>query len=117
MKSGEEARLAIYELRTYNLYVGKLAEAVEVYENFGWPALKPHSAGKLIGYFTGDVGAMNQIVHLWRFEDDADRRAFWAKVFADEDFKAFGAKIRPLILSQENKLLQNAPWGPEAGRP
>lgn len=65
----------------------------------------------------GDVGAMNQIVHLWRFEDDADRRTFWAKVFADEDFKAFGAKIRPLILSQDNKLLQNDPWGPMAGQP
>ncbi|MEM9627121.1 MAG: NIPSNAP family protein [Pseudomonadota bacterium] len=109
--------MAIYELRTYNLYVGKLAEAAETYKAFGWPALEPHSEGRLVGYFTGDVGAMNQIVHLWRFEDDADRRAFWAAVYADEDFKAFAAKIRPLILSQDNKLLQNAPWGPEAGRP
>lgn len=109
--------MAIFELRTYNLYVGKLGEAVEVYKTLGWPALEPHSRGKLISYFTGDVGAMNQIVHLWRFEDDADRRAFWAKVYADEDFKAFGAKIRPLIQSQENKLLLSAPWGPEAGRP
>ncbi len=104
--------MAIYELRTYNLYVGKLAEAVEVYKTFGWPALEPHDGGRLIGYFTGDVGAMNQIVHLWRFEDDADRRAFWAAVYADEAFKAFGAKIRPMIQSQSNKLLQNAPWGP-----
>ena len=104
--------MAIYELRTYDLYVGKLAEAVEVYEKFGWPALKPHSDGKLIGYFTGDVGAMNQIVHLWKFKDDADRRAFWKTVYADDAFKAFGAKIRPLIQSQNNKLLLNAPWGP-----
>lgn len=104
--------LAIYELRTYNLYVGKLAEAVEVYKTMGWPALEPHGGDKLVGYFTGDIGAMNQIVHLWKFEDDADRRAFWAKVFADEAFKTFGAKIRPMIQSQENKLLQAAPWGP-----
>jgi hypothetical protein len=109
--------LAIYELRSYNLYVGMLAEAIEVYKTLGWPALVPHSAGRLIGYFTGDVGAMNQIVHLWRFEDDADRRAFWTEVYADKAFQAFGAKIRPLIQSQENKLLQAAPWGPEAGRP
>ena len=104
--------MAIYELRTYDLYVGKLAEAVDVYQTLGWPALEPHNDGRLIGYFTGDVGGMNQIVHLWRFEDDADRRAFWAGVYADEAFKAFGAKIRPLIQSQNNKLLLNAPWGP-----
>ena len=109
--------MAIYELRTYNLYVGKLAEAIELYKTQGWPALEPHSAGKLIGYFTGDVGALNQIVHLWAFEDDADRRAFWAEVYADKAFQAFGAKIRPLIQSQENKLLQAAPWGHVAGRP
>jgi len=104
--------LAIFELRTYTLYVGKLAEAVEVYKTMGWPALEPHSGGRLIGYFTGDVGGMNQIVHLWRFDDDADRRAFWSAVYADESFKAFGAKIRPLIQSQDNKLLLSAPWGP-----
>ncbi|MEZ5930638.1 MAG: NIPSNAP family protein [Alphaproteobacteria bacterium] len=109
--------MAIYELRTYTLYVGKLAEAIDVYETIGWPALEPHEGGRLIGYFTGDIGAMNQIVHLWKFRDDADRRAFWAAVYADDNFKAFAAKIRPLILSQDNKLLLAAPWGPEAGRP
>jgi hypothetical protein len=25
---------------------------------------------------------------------------------------AFAAKLRPLILSQENKLMMAAPWGP-----
>ena len=40
--------------------------------------------GRLVGYFIGDVGAMNQIVRLWKFEDDADRRRFWEGVFADE---------------------------------
>ena len=67
---------------------------------------------KLIGYFQGDIGAMNQIVHLWKFNDDADRREHWNKVFADQDFMAFAHKFRPLILSQDNKLLTAAPWGP-----
>ena len=74
--------MALYELRTYTLYVGKLGEAQKLYQELGWPGLQPDS-GKLIGYFIGDVGAMNQIVHLWRFEDDADRRALAAKVLGD----------------------------------
>lgn len=105
--------MAIYELRTYKLIVGKLGEAVELYTSMAWPALEKVGAGdKLVGYFTGDIGAMNEIVHLWRFDNDADRRAFWAKVFADEGFMAFAARFRPLVLSQDNKLLMNAPWGP-----
>ena len=74
--------MALYELRTYTLYVGKMAEAVEFYQTVSWPVLSKHAEGRLIGYFTGDIGAMNQIIHLWKFEDDADRRAFWAKLFA-----------------------------------
>ncbi|MEM0988323.1 MAG: NIPSNAP family protein [Pseudomonadota bacterium] len=104
--------MAIFELRTYTLRVGAMAEAVGYYESLGWPALSKLEGGRLIGYFTGDIGAMNQIVHLWRFYDDADRRGFWESVFSDADFMAFAAKFRPLVLTQENKLLMSAPWGP-----
>ena len=103
--------MALYELRTYTLYVGKMAEAVEIYANYGWPALEPHSS-KLVGYFQSDAGALNQLVHLWKFDDDADRRRHWAALYGDEAFRAFAGKIRPLILSQQNQLLLAAPWGP-----
>ena len=103
--------MPIYELRTYTVIVGKMAEIVALYEAEGWPALSAHPP-RLVGYFTGDVGAMNQLIHLWKFEDDADRRAFWKGVFADRAFMAFAAKLRPMLLSQENKLMLAAPWGP-----
>ena len=103
--------MAIYEMRTYTATVGKMADIVNLYTTEGWPALSKHSA-KLVGYFTSDVGALNQLVHLWRFDDDADRRAFWKTVFADEAFMAFARKLRPLLHTQENKLLLSAPWGP-----
>ena len=103
--------MAIYELRTYTFQVGKLAEAVELYRGEGWRALEKHPP-RLVGYFTGDIGALNQLVHLWKFEDDADRRAFWAGVYGDTAFMAFARKLRPLILTQENKLLLAAAWGP-----
>ena len=103
--------MPVYELRTYTVYVGKMAEAIELYQTVAWPALQKYE-GKLVGYFTGDIGAINQIVHLWKFEDDADRRAFWATLYADADFMAFARQIRPLLMTQENKLLFGAPWGP-----
>ena len=104
--------MAIFELRTYDVIVGKMAEVVALYQNEGWPALAKHPP-RLVGYFTGDIGAMNQLVHLWKFDDDADRRAFWAGVFADADFMAFARQLRPLVASQQNKLLLAAPWGPQ----
>lgn len=103
--------MAIYELRTYDVVVGKMAEAIALYNTEGWPAIQRHPE-RLVGYFTGDVGAINQIIHLWKFEDDADRRAFWAGVFADEAFMDFARKLRPLLLSQNNKLMLASPWGP-----
>jgi hypothetical protein len=43
----------------------------------------------------------------------ADRRAHWAAVYANPDFmEGFAAQFRPLVLSQEVKLLTAAPWGP-----
>lgn len=103
--------MAIYELRTYDVVVGKMAEAIALYNTEGWPAIQRHPE-RLVGYFIGDVGAINQIIHLWKFEDDADRRAFWAGVFADEAFMDFARKLRPLLLSQNNKLMLASPWGP-----
>ena len=68
--------MVVYELRTYTLHVGKMAEAAKLYQEFGYPALqKGGHDQKLIGYFQGDTGMINQLVHLWKFDDDEDRRA------------------------------------------
>ena len=66
--------MALYEMRTYTLYVGKMGEATKLYQELGFPALqKGGQDKKLIGYFQGDTGMINQLVHLWKFDDDADR--------------------------------------------
>jgi len=106
--------MPLYELRTYTLRVGTMAEAVKLYQEIGFPALQKGSHDKkLLGYFQADTGTINQIVHLWKFDDDADRRAHWVAVYANNDFvEGFASKFRPLLMAQEVKLLQAAPWGP-----
>ena len=100
---------ALYELRTYTLHVGKWQR-----RQIGFPALqKGGQDKKLVGYFQSDTGTINQLVHLWKFDDDADRRAHWAGLSANRDFvEGFASKFRPLLMTQEVKLLQAAPWGP-----
>ena len=36
--------MALYELRTYTLHVGKMAEAVKLYQEIGFPALRGRHA-------------------------------------------------------------------------
>jgi len=44
--------MALYELRTYTLRVGAMAEAVKLYQELGFPALqKGGQDKKLVGYF------------------------------------------------------------------
>ncbi|MEK9721931.1 MAG: NIPSNAP family protein [Rhodospirillaceae bacterium] len=105
--------MALYELRTYQVMVGKMPEAVKYYSELGWPALdKGGFAEKLVGYFISDTGGLHQLVHLWKFDDDADRRAHWARLFQDEAFMNFASNFRPLVMTQDVQLLQAAPWGP-----
>lgn len=103
--------MALYELRTYDVQVGKMADVIKAYSELGWPALDNYK-DKLVGYFTSDTGTVSQLVHLWKFNDDADRRNHWKTLFADEDFMAFAKVLRPNLLSQRNQLLLAAPWGP-----
>jgi hypothetical protein len=51
-----------------------MAEAVKLYQELGFPALqKGGQDEKLVGYFQADTGTINQLLHLWKFDDDADR--------------------------------------------
>lgn len=103
----------IYEKRTYSVRVGEMAEVKRLYSTEGWPAISAGGFDKnAIGYFTSDTGELHQLIHLWRFESDAERRAFWGRLFENETFIAFAKKIRPLINKQDVQLLVAAPWGP-----
>lgn len=103
----------IYEKRTYSVTVGQMTEVIRLYSTLGYPALEAGGfSKKLIGYFTSDTGELHQLMHLWRFDSDDDRRAFWKRLFEDQDFMAFARQLRPLIRTQSNQLLLAAPWGP-----
>ena len=104
--------MALYELRTYDVIVGKMGEVTRLYKDEGYPALQKGGFDKkLVSYFVGDVGALNQLIHIWKFDNANDREAHWARLFSDDDFLAFAAKLRPNLLGQSNKLMKPAPWG------
>ena len=105
--------MAIYEKRTYDIAIDQIGNVVKLYKNEGWPALEAGGfSHNLVGYFISDTGPLHQLIHIWRFDDDAARRAFWKGLFKDEAFMNFAGQIRGGLLRQDVQLMTSAPWGP-----
>jgi NIPSNAP len=101
----------IVELREYHIYTGKLPEYLRIYEEEGLPIQVP-ILGNLIGFFTTEVGALSSIVHLWGYESLAERERRRAELQAHEGWKAYLAKVQPLIHTQQNRILVPTSFSP-----
>ena len=101
----------IVEERIYTAHVGRAKEWLDYYGEAGFPVQQRH-LGRCIGFFTTEIGPLNQIIHMWGYEDLVDRAKRRAELMADPGFQAFGAKIQPLILTMENKILIPTAFSP-----
>ncbi len=101
----------IVEERIYTLAIGKTQEFLALYQAEGLAIQKP-ILGRLFGYFTTEFGPLNQIIHMWAYEDLSDRARRRAELVAHPGWQTYLAKVRPFILSQENKLLIPVPFAP-----
>lgn len=94
----------IVEQRTYDIVPGKIAQYVDLYERLG-VAVQVRHLGALIGYFHSEFGDLNQITHLWRYDDLSDRATRRARLFADPDWLEFFHSVLPIIVKQRSVLL------------
>jgi len=103
----------IIDHRTYDFHPGKLKGWIDVYREYGLPVQQKH-LGKLIGFFTTEVGPINQIVFMWAYENMGDREQRRAAMDKDPDWAAFRAKTAPLgaLKQQTNKILAPTDFSP-----
>ncbi len=66
--------------------------------------------GGFVGAFTTDIGALSTYTSMWRYDSFAEREERRAALLARDDWKAFMAKIQPLIHTQQNRILTPTPW-------
>ncbi|HET6281143.1 MAG TPA: NIPSNAP family protein [Polyangia bacterium] len=99
----------IVEQRTYTLLPGKLAEYLRAYAAEGMSIQVAH-LGRMIGYYSTETGPLNTLVHLWAYDNAADREARRARMLADPGWKAYIAKVQPLTIAQESCILIPAPF-------
>ncbi|MEM7464682.1 MAG: NIPSNAP family protein [Pseudomonadota bacterium] len=103
----------IVEERIYTLQIGEVPQYLNLYETEGL-AIQRRILGRMVGYFSTEIGPQHQIVHLWAYRDMQERTERRARLINDPGWKEYVKKTRPLQISQENKILIPAPFSPWA---
>ncbi len=101
----------LFDHRTYTCKPGTLPKQMALYEKHGMRAQQRH-LGKPLFYAVTETGPVNSFVHIWVYEDAADRARKRAAMQADPEwieYLAMSAEAGHLV-SQENKLMVPAPF-------
>lgn len=102
----------IYELRTYDLGIGKLPAYLRLFETVGHAILTRYATP--VGYWFAETGPLNRIHHMWCYENRAARAKARAALYADADWlKDFLPYALPHLERQANVILERADGAPD----
>ena len=99
----------LIEERTYTTHPGKWRDYLNLFEAEGLE-IQHRILGRMAGYYTTELGELNQVVHLWAYKDLNERAERRTALLADAGFKAYVAKMLPLLQRQESRILRPAPF-------
>ena len=94
----------IYEMRTYMLKPGTTPEFEERFAE-AMPHRQKYS--RLGAFWHTEVGPLNQVIHVWPYEDMAERTRVRAAAAQDPNWPP---RSQELIMSQETEILLPAPF-------
>jgi hypothetical protein len=103
----------LLDVRTYTCRPGTIKKHLALYEKMGKGPQTSH-LGQPIAYLVTETGNVNQYIHIWAYEDAADRARRRAAMMADPEWIAFmdeSAKLGALE-HQENRLMTPVPFFP-----
>ncbi|MEM7545223.1 MAG: NIPSNAP family protein [Pseudomonadota bacterium] len=93
----------IYELRSYDLGIGKLPGYLRLFETVGYDILCRYA--RPVGYWFTETGTLNRIHHMWAYDDRAERAKKRAALYADADWlKDFIPYALPHLARQTNAI-------------
>jgi len=95
----------IIDLRIYTIRPRGMPEYLKLFEELALPIQLRH-IGPPVGYYTAEIGALNQVVHLWGFDSLADMEARRTARNADPGWPAYLAASAHLVLAQENRIIR-----------
>ncbi len=95
----------IYELRTYTLKPGVMGDMVKAASTVS-REIRGDNYGKLEGYWSTEIGPLNQVMHMWSYSDLNDRTRLRAELAKNARWNAeYVPLIRGLIVRQDIRLL------------
>lgn len=99
----------LVEQRTYDILPARVPDFYALYQAQGMEVQIRH-LGRMLGYYSSEFGALNQVIHLWGYHDLEERARRRAALFADEQWRDYFAEVLPLIVRQESRVLVPAPF-------
>src|ERR1700759_546892 len=84
----------IVEERDYRLHPGKLGTYMKLYAEEGM-AVQIQILGNMLGYFSTDTGELQHVVHLWGYENYAERERRRAELGRNPVWLASTEKMVP----------------------
>jgi hypothetical protein len=103
----------LYDHRTYTCRPGTLKLQLELYEKLGWETQRKH-LGDPVYYATTETGNPNVYVHVWVYQDAADRAKRRAAMQADPAWQAYlkASAEAGYLIGQQNALMQPVSFFP-----
>lgn len=103
--------MAIFEMRTYTIRVGLVQDYLALYHTEGY---EPHCRclGPCVAWFQSDIGELNQVMMIWRYDDYRDREIRRERLAADPEWLAFIPKTRAFIEKMENRIIKPTFFSP-----
>ena len=96
----------IVEMRTYTLRPGTLAEAEK---RFGEALPHREKHGKLAAFWHTEVGPLNQIIHVWAYDNFEHRTTVRGAAMKEEGWPP---KIQEFITNMQSEIFHPAPFSP-----
>jgi NIPSNAP len=96
----------IYEIRTYGLKVGSLAEVEKRYGE-AYEHRKKYS--ELTAFFHTEIGPLNEIIHIWGYESLEERVRIRAAAAKDANWPP---KIQEFIMRMRAEIVVPFPFAP-----
>ena len=101
----------ILDERTYLIKPEHVRDYLDTYVAEGMELQISH-LGDLVGWFTTDVGTVNEVVHIWRYTDMGDRERRRLAMEADPAWQVFRKKTSSYVVTMRNRILRPTSFSP-----
>lgn len=101
---------SLYEFRVYDVQPHLYSSFLQL-TNQKIHLRTAHS--QLLGYWSVEYGALNQVFHIWRYDSYSSRAAVRASLAVDPDWlQQYISKAIPMLSKQTNEVARLLPWQP-----